>query len=88
MIEFSTTDRAFNSPFWECYICYLNFRQRHALNSYLSSPVHNQSVHRCPNARVSCGKQFSTLATLFYYLESEAYSFMRSERVPQQVVLV
>lgn len=75
MIEFSTTDRAFNSSFWECYTCYRNFRQRDALNSCLSSPVHNQSVYRRPNARASYGKQFSTLLALFSHLENEAYSF-------------
>ncbi|KAE8355933.1 hypothetical protein BDV28DRAFT_17108 [Aspergillus coremiiformis] len=83
--QFSATDRAFNGSSWECYLCHRDFRTAGALNSHLNSSVHKQKVYHCPNVESKCGKQFSTLAALFNHLESESCSFMRFERVQQQV---
>lgn len=82
---YTATDMAFNGSHWECYICHKQFSGPRGLNQHLNSPAHKQKVYHCPNRRRSCEKQFITLAALFNHLESESCSFMRFEKVQQQV---
>lgn len=84
----TSTDRAFNGYYWECYICHKKFNTRNSLDQHLNSPVHKQPVYHCPNLRGGCQKQFITLAAQFNHLESESCGFMRFESVQQKMKTV
>lgn len=82
-ISYSATKLAFNGSYWECYLCHKDFNTANALNSHLHSPAHREKEYYCPNTK--CRKEFVALAGLFNHLESEACSFIRFEKVQQQV---
>ncbi|KAL3458072.1 hypothetical protein BJX64DRAFT_280130 [Aspergillus heterothallicus] len=81
--QYFVTSKAWNGSGWECYMCHKRFTKRAGLESHLNSPVHQQKIYHCPNAK--CLKEFATLAGVFNHLESEACSFMRFDRVQKQV---
>jgi hypothetical protein len=82
-VTYEATNQAWNGYYLECYLCHREFNTTQALNQHLKSPVHQQTVYHCPNR--GCSKEFKALAGLFNHLESESCSFMRFEKVQQQV---
>ncbi|KAL1954016.1 hypothetical protein VTO42DRAFT_1837 [Malbranchea cinnamomea] len=84
-VQYTSTGQAFNGHAWECYLCHRQFNTDRSLNSHLNSPTHKQKVYHCPNARGRCVRKFVSLAGLFNHLESESCSFMRFEKVQEQV---
>ncbi|KAH7139334.1 hypothetical protein B0J11DRAFT_41243 [Dendryphion nanum] len=78
------TDHCWNGSFWECYLCHGEFKEWHGLKQHLNSPKHRQKTYHCPG-KVSCGKEFTSLAALFNHLESESCGAMRFETVQRNV---
>lgn len=74
-IETYATKHAWNGSGFQCYLCNKTFNLLHGLNNYLKSPVHEQSMYRCPKA--SCGKEFKVLSGLVPHVESECCRVMR-----------
>jgi hypothetical protein len=76
------TEHAWNGSGFQCYLCNKTFNLLHGLNNHLQSPVHEQSMYRCPKA--SCGKQFKLLSGLVQHVESESCGVMRFDTVQNQ----
>ncbi|OAL48484.1 hypothetical protein IQ07DRAFT_543416 [Pyrenochaeta sp. DS3sAY3a] len=82
-VETIATGAAFNGSSYECYLCHREFNSLRGLNQHLNSPTHSQSLYHCPNR--SCARDFVSLASMFNHLESESCSFIRFEKVQENV---
>ncbi|KAG4435412.1 hypothetical protein IFR05_009119 [Cadophora sp. M221] len=82
-IQTIATERAWNGQAYECYLCPREFASLRALNSHMSSPVHEQNMYRCPGR--GCGRTCGLLSALIQHVESESCGLMRFAQVQQQV---
>ena len=71
------TSHCWNGTAFECVLCHREFRTLPALNSHLQSPVHEQSMYRCPPRWGGCNQDFRTLSGLFQHVESESCGVRR-----------
>ncbi|KAI1385410.1 uncharacterized protein F4822DRAFT_412972 [Hypoxylon trugodes] len=81
---YEATAQAWNGYAYECYLCHRQFGRLESLNQHLSSPAHKQNLYHCPR-RISCGREFTTLAGLMNHLESESCGYTKFENVQQSV---
>ncbi|OTB03758.1 hypothetical protein M426DRAFT_321474 [Hypoxylon sp. CI-4A] len=77
---YEATAQAWNGWAYECYLCHHKFKLLQSLNQHLKSPAHQQALYHCPN-RVTCGREFKTLAAVMNHLESETCTYTRFENV-------
>ncbi|KAK3317695.1 putative zinc finger protein [Cercophora scortea] len=80
---YEATNRTWNGPAYECYLCDRTFSRLASLNQHLQSPAHQQDLYHCPNR--GCAQEFKTLAALINHLESESCGFMRFDAVQKQM---
>ncbi|KAI1645263.1 uncharacterized protein F4817DRAFT_344209 [Daldinia loculata] len=78
--KYEATYESWNGCAFECYLCHRQFGLLSSLNQHLSSPTHQQNLYHCPN-RLSCGREFVSLAALMNHLESESCGYTRFENV-------
>ncbi|KAH6723844.1 hypothetical protein BKA61DRAFT_16993 [Leptodontidium sp. MPI-SDFR-AT-0119] len=81
-VQTIATERAWNGQAYECYLCPREFATLRALNSHMSSPVHEQNIYRCPGR--GCGRTYKLLSGLIQHVESESCGLMRFAQVQQQ----
>ncbi|KAK8101672.1 hypothetical protein PG999_012046 [Apiospora kogelbergensis] len=65
---------------YQCYLCHSLFSSLQGLTQHLNSPTHQQPLYHCPN-RITCDKEFKSLASIINHLESESCGFVRFEKV-------
>jgi hypothetical protein len=70
------TQNSWNGNFYECFLCYSEFRKLSALNRHLQSPRHEDSIYRCPNVD-GCGREFTVLSGLCHHVEKDRCGVQR-----------
>ncbi len=81
-VEIIATERSWNGSGYACYLCNKQFASLQSLNNHLKSPVHEQSIYRCPGP--GCGRNYKLLSGLIQHVESESCGVMRFAQVQQQ----
>ncbi|CZT03158.1 related to zinc finger protein [Rhynchosporium agropyri] len=76
------TERSWNGRAYACYLCRRQFGTLRGLNAHINSPVHEQSIYRCPGR--GCGRDYKILSGLVQHVESESCGLMRFAQVQQQ----
>ncbi|OAX41879.1 hypothetical protein K503DRAFT_767274 [Rhizopogon vinicolor AM-OR11-026] len=77
VVTYYATERAFNGTAYECYLCHRTFRTLRALNTHVSSPVHNANEFRCPK----CKRKFKLISGFMQHIEREACGIARFQAV-------
>jgi len=80
--EVIATERTWNGDGYECYLCHREFTKLTGLNMHIKSPVHQQSIYKCP--KLSCARPYKSLSGLVMHVESESCGVMRFNAVQQQ----
>lgn len=61
---------SWNGSYYECFICYCEFRTLRSLDLHLKSPRHEEAIYRCPNKQ-GCIRDFKTLGALCAHAEKD-----------------
>ncbi|OJA21526.1 hypothetical protein AZE42_01803 [Rhizopogon vesiculosus] len=77
VVTYYATEHAFNGTAYECYLCHRTFRTSRALNTHVSSPVHDANEFRCPK----CKREFKLISGLMQHIESESCGIARFQAV-------
>lgn len=77
VVSYYVTERAFNGTAYECYLCHRTFHTLGALNSHVSSPVHDANEFRCPK----CEGEYKLISGLMQHIESEGCGIARFQAV-------
>ena len=77
VVSYYVTERAFNGTAYECYLCHRTFRTLSALNSHVSSPVHDANEFRCPK----CEGEYKLISGLMQHIEGEGCGIAKFQAV-------
>lgn len=80
VLETLATEDAWNGEAYECVLCYRTFPALPALNAHLRSPVHDESIYRCPSQYQGCDKPFKTLSGILSHIERGGCGVTRFRR--------